>query len=197
MSGFRYFALHKPFEMLSQFSGGAPGLRMLGELPYEFPEGIHAIGRLDYESEGLLLLTNDSSVTRRLFRPEAAHPRSYLVNVYRNLAEEDLERLRSGVQLRVRGGGDYLTAPALVERVPRPEWLPRGGSELRADIAQDWLRITLREGKYRQVRKMTRAVRHPCKRLVRLQIGGMKLDGLAAGELREYSAAGFFGELGI
>jgi 23S rRNA pseudouridine2457 synthase len=197
MSDFRYFALHKPFGMLSQFIGGHRGLRMLGDLPYEFPEGIHAIGRLDYESEGLLLLTTDSSVTRRLYRPEAVHPRTYLVNVYRKPSEETLQQLRAGVQLVIKGGEDYVTTPALVERVPRPDWLPRGGAELAANIEQDWLEITLTEGKYRQVRKMLAAVRHKCRRLVRLQIGGMKLEGLKAGELREYSADAFFGELGI
>jgi len=197
MSDLRYFALHKPFGMLSQFIGGARGLRMLGGLPYDFPEGIHAIGRLDYESEGLLLLTTDSTVTRRLYNPAAAHPRTYLVNVYRSPSEETLQQLRSGVALVIKGGESYTTTPAKVERVPRPEWLPRGGTELRADIEQDWLEITLTEGKYRQVRKMLAAVRHKCRRLVRLQIGAMTLDGLQSGELREYSGEAFFRELGI
>ncbi len=194
---FRYFALHKPFGMLSQFVGGDPGMRMLGDLPHDFPEGIHAIGRLDYESEGLLLLTTDSSVTRRLFDPKAAHPRTYLVNVYKDVGEDELQQLRTGVPIQIRGGEMYTTAPAQVVKVPRPDWLPRGGTELREDISQDWLQITLAEGKYRQVRKMLKAVRHPCRRLVRLNIGGMLLGDLPAGAIREYDAETFFGELGI
>jgi 23S rRNA pseudouridine2457 synthase len=194
---FRYFALHKPFAMLSQFEGGAPGLRMLGALPFDFPEGIHAVGRLDYESEGLLLLTTDSSVTRRLFDPLAAHPRTYLVNVYKHPDAAAIASLRDGVEIIVRGGERYRTAPALADRVPRPDWLPRDGYELREDIPQDWLEITLTEGKHRQVRKMLKEVGHPCKRLLRLSIGNMKLDDLPSGELREYSGNAFFDALGV
>ncbi len=193
----RYFALHKPYGMLSQFSGGHPGLRMLGDLPYEFPEGIHAVGRLDYTSEGLLLLTTDQSVTRRLFDPAASHPRSYLVNVYRPVSDETIARLASGISIRVKGGLDYETAPAIVARAVRPAALPRIGHELRADLPQDWLLMTLTEGKHRQVRKMLQAAHHPCHRLIRLSIGGLALGDLAAGELRELSGADFFGTLGI
>lgn len=194
---FRYFALNKPFGMLSQFVGGAPGLRMLGALDFDFPEGIHAVGRLDYESEGLLLLTTDSSLTRRLFDPQKSHPRSYVVNVYKRPSDDALEQLRNGVVMTIRGGVDYRTSPAIVERVDRPAGLLRGGFELREDIGQDWLRITLTEGKYRQVRKMMKAVRHPVHRLIRTTIGGMELGDLAPGAIREYDAEGYFGTLGI
>jgi 23S rRNA pseudouridine2457 synthase len=100
-ASYRYFALHKPYGMLSQFVGGHPGLRMLSHLPYAFPEGIHAIGRLDYTSEGLLLLTTDPAVTKRLFHPDARHPRSYLVNVYWPVADSKLERLATGIPIRI------------------------------------------------------------------------------------------------
>ncbi len=193
----RYFALHKPYGMLSQFIGGHPGLRMLSDLPIDFPEGIHAVGRLDYTSEGLLLLTTDPAVTRRLFHPAAAHPRSYLVNVYKPVSDGTLERLEAGLPIRVKGGLDYTTAPAIVTRQERPDWLSRITQELRADIPQDWLRITLTEGKFRQVRKMLQAVYHPCHRLIRLSIGGMELGGLCSGEVRELGAAEFYGELGL
>ena len=193
----RYFALHKPYGMLSQFTGGHPGLRMLGDLPFAFPEGIHAVGRLDYTSEGLLLLTTDQKVTRRLFDPAARHPRSYLVNIYKQVSDVTIAQLASGISIRIKGGLDYTTAPAIVTRVERPASLPRITHELREDIPQDWLCITLTEGKFRQVRKMLQAVYHPCHRLIRLSIGGMELGDLRSGELRELDAAAFFGGLGI
>ena len=193
----RYFAINKPYGMLSQFVGGYPGLPMLGDLDFPFPEDTHAIGRLDYTSEGLLLLTTNKAITKILFNPAAAHPRSYLVNVYKRVSDETLERLSTGVTIRIRGGLDYTTAPAVVSRCPRRASLPRIAHELREDIAQDWLLITLTEGKHRQVRKMLQAVHHPCHRLIRLSIGGMVLGDLESGAVRELSEDDFFRELGL
>lgn len=183
--------------MLSQFIGGHPGLRMLGELNYNFPEGIHAVGRLDYTSEGLLLLTTNPAITKLLFSSAVPHPRTYLVNVYKQVSDSTIEALRTGIPIRVKGGVDYTTTPCQVVKVPRPHWLPRNTHELREDIRQDWLTITLTEGKYRQVRKMLQNVYHPCHRLIRLSIDGIKLDGLAAGEVREMSEQDFFQQLQI
>lgn len=193
----RYFAINKPYGMLSQFAGGHPGMAMLGDLFFSFPEGIHAVGRLDYTSEGLLLLTTNKAVTKLLFNPAAAHPRGYLVNVYKRVSDETMDQLASGVTIRIRGGSDYTTAPAIVNRHARPAALPRLVHELREDIAHDWLLMTLAEGKYRQVRKMLQAVHHPCHRLIRLSIGRMSLADLASGAVREMSEDAFFGELGL
>lgn len=192
---YRYFAIHKPYGMLSQFIGGHKGLRMLGDLDFDFPEGIHAIGRLDYNSEGLLLLTTNPAITKLLFSSAAPHPRKYLVNVYKAVSDETLERLRSGVSIRIKGGVDYITTTCLVERVQRPDWLPRNVHEMRADIAQDWLEITLTEGKYRQVRKMLQNVLHPCHRLIRLSIDELELGDLAVESVRELSEDLFFRSL--
>jgi 23S rRNA pseudouridine2457 synthase len=193
----RYYALNKPYGMLSQFIGGHPGLAMLSDLPYSFPEGIHAVGRLDYTSEGLLLLTTDQKVTKKLFNPAAQHPRTYLVNVYRHVSDDTIAQLENGVSIRIKGGGDYTTAPAIVKRVERPLSLPRITHELRADIRQDWLTITLTEGKFRQVRKMLQMVHHPCHRLIRLSIGQLQLGDLRSGELREMNEQEFFEGIGI
>jgi 23S rRNA pseudouridine2457 synthase len=183
--------------MLSQFVGGHPGFPMLGDLDFSFPEGTHALGRLDYTSEGLLLLTTNKAMTKILFNPEAGHTRSYLVNVYKKVSDATIQALASGISIRIRGGEDYVTAPAIVARCARPEGLPRITHELRADIAQDWLTITLTEGKHRQIRKMLQSVHHPCHRLIRLSIGGMQLGNLAAGEVRELTEQQFFSELGL
>lgn len=183
--------------MLSQFTGGAPGLRQLGDLGYDWPEGIHAVGRLDYRSEGLLLLTTDTSVTRRLFQGPVPHRREYLVQASRKMTAETLEKLRSGVSIQVEGSGYHLAVPAAIELTERPDWLVYLPHELRADIPNTWLSITLTEGKYHQVRKMLRAVGHPVRRLVRVGMEGMLLAGLEVGELREYGKEKFLAQLGL
>jgi 23S rRNA pseudouridine2457 synthase len=197
VSPYRYFAIHKPYGMLSQFVGGHPGLPMLGDLPFAFPEGTHAVGRLDYTSEGLLLLTTNKAITKLLFNPAAAHHRTYLVNVYKCVSDDTIGQLTSGVGIRIKGGDNYTTAPAVVMRAARPKALPRITHELREDIPQDWLTITLTEGKHRQIRKMLQAVYHPCHRLIRLSIGGMVLGDLASGGVRELGEELFFEELGL
>ena len=183
--------------MLSQFIGGAPGLRMLGDIDYPFPDGIHAIGRLDNHSEGLLLLTTNPKVTKLLFESTTKHPRTYLVQVYREISEDTIEQLRTGVPIRIKGGLDYTTTPCEVNRVSRPENMPFGHYELRNDIPNSWLQITLTEGKFRQVRKMLTAVRHRCMRLIRLSIEDLQLGDLAAGAVRELDEATFFRQLNI
>jgi 23S rRNA pseudouridine2457 synthase len=193
----RYFAINKPYSMLSQFIGGSRGLRMLGSFDFDFPEGIHALGRLDYHSEGLLLLTTNKAMTKILFESDKPHPRTYLVNVYRPVSDETIQQLSSGVSIRIKGGGDYITAPAIVARASRPEGLPRITHELREDIQQDWLTITLTEGKYRQIRKMLQGVHHPCHRLIRLSIGGMSLGTLPIGGVKELSEEDFCSQLGL
>jgi 23S rRNA pseudouridine2457 synthase len=183
--------------MLSQFVGGHPGLKMLGDLDFPFPEGIHAIGRLDYNSEGLLLLTTNPAITRLLFSSGVPHPRTYLVNVYRIVSDETLHQLRTGVTIRIKGGEDYVTLPCDVQRVARPAGLPRNAHEMREDLAQDWLKITLTEGKFRQVRKMLQNVFHPCHRLIRLSIDGLTLGDLQSGVVREMDEAAFFRQLNL
>lgn len=188
----RYFAIHKPYYMLSQFTGGHPGLRMLGELDYDFPEGIHAVGRLDHTSEGLLLLTTNKAVTRLLFQSSEPHKRTYLVQAYKEVGPEKLQLLRQGITIKIQEGMDYVTTPCDVNIVTRPTDLTHNPHELRADIAQTWMTITLTEGKYRQIRKMLQNAGHPCRRLIRLSIEDMELDGLKPGEVREMEEATFF-----
>jgi len=191
----RYFLLNKPYDMLSQFIGGQG--RMLGELGYAFPEGTHPIGRLDNHSEGLLILTTNKKVTKLLFQSEVPHTRTYLVRVYREVSAETLEKLRTGVTIRIKGNVDYVTTPCEVELVKEPENLFPGGYEYRAGLPHSWLRITLTEGKYHQIRKMTRAVGHPCQRLIRVAIENLRLGDLLAGQVREVGEEVFFEKLGL
>ncbi len=188
-----YFLLNKPYDMLSQFIGGEG--RMLGELDHAFPEGIHAVGRLDNHSEGLLILTTDKKITKLLFQGEVPHSRTYLVKVYREVSDETLEKLMTGITIRIKGNVDYTTTPCEVTKVPEPEDLFPGGYEYRAGLPHTWLRITLTEGKYHQIRKMTRVVGHPCQRLIRVAIEDLMLGDLLPGELREVEEEVFYKKL--
>lgn len=178
--------------MLSQFTGGHPGLRMLGELDYAFPEGIHALGRLDHTSEGLLLLTTNKAITRLLFQSNEPHKRTYLVQAYKHVGQEKLQLLRDGITIKIQDGVDYVTTPCDIQIVDRPAGLAHNPHELRPDIAQTWMTITLTEGKYRQIRKMLQNAGHPCRRLIRLSIEEVVLDGLQPGEVREMDEESFF-----
>lgn len=182
--------------MVSQFiSPDKVGL--LGDLDYNFPEGIHAIGRLDNYSEGLLILTTNKKVTKLLFESKVPHKRTYLVRVKHKVSPESLEQLRTGVTIRIKGGIDYVTPPCEVEIVDSPEYLSIEQQELRDYVAHTWLSITLTEGKFHQVRKMVAAVNHRCKRLIRISIEGLELGDLSPGSIREIKEQDFFEKLKI
>jgi 23S rRNA pseudouridine2457 synthase len=195
-SGHRYFVINKPANMVSQFVS-SDDVRLLGDLDFSFPEGTHAIGRLDSHSEGLLILTTNKSVTRLLFQGEIPHKRVYLVHVAHVVSEETLSLLRNGIGIRIKGGVDYLTTPCEVQIVKKPEGLwPRYEQE-REDVPHTWLSITLTEGKYHQVRKMVRTAGHRCKRLIRVSIEDLELGNLQPGGVREVGEDEFFLKLKI
>lgn len=182
--------------MVSQFvSPHKVGL--LGDLNFDFPEGTHAIGRLDLDSEGLLLLTTDKRVTRLLFLAEKPHIRTYLVMVQNEMSEATLHRLRDGIPIKIKDGEMYIAKPVSIEKVSDPEKLYPSATDHRSGYAHTWLLITLTEGKFRQVRKMVLAAKHRCQRLIRLSISNMPLGELKPGEVKELSAAVFFDRLGI
>lgn len=190
----RYFILNKPYNMVSQFIS-THDVALLGNLDFDFPEGTHAIGRLDNYSEGLLLLTTNKKVTRLLFQGEVPHTRTYLVQVKSRVNEENLERLRTGISICVKGGTAYTTNPCKADIVQKPENLFSSGYELREGVPCTWLRITLTEGKFHQVRKMVAAIHHRCKRLIRVSVEEIGLEGLQPGEVREIGEMEFFEKL--
>jgi 23S rRNA pseudouridine2457 synthase len=194
-SGHRYFIINKPANMVSQFVS-SDAVRLLGDLDYDFPEGIHAIGRLDNHSEGLLILTTNKKVTRLLFQGEIPHKRVYLVHVAHVVTDATLTLLRTGIPIRIKGGEDYVTAPCEVEVVSKPAGLsPQYEKEW--EVPHTWLSITLTEGKYHQVRKMVRTAGHRCKRLIRLSIENLDLGDLEPGGVREVEEVEFFEKLKI
>ncbi len=174
-------ALNKPFGVLCQFtaSDGRPTLA-----DYVSDKNVYPAGRLDHDSEGLLLLTDDGPLAHRLTDPRHKQPKTYLVQVDGALTDEAVQALRRGVLLN-----DGPTLPASAERAQEPAWLwPRDPPvRFRKTIPTSWLSITLREGRNRQVRRMTAAVGFPTLRLIRVRIGPHALDGLAPGQTRVLS----------
>ena len=190
-TGHRYFMINKPYDMVSQFVSTHP-VRLLGDLDFHFPEGTHPIGRLDRNSEGLLILTTDKKVTRLLFDAKTPHKRNYLVKVKYEVSPDSLEQLRKGLPIRVEGGGYYVTSPCEAEIIQRPENLFDSGQERKEYTPHTWLKISLTEGKFRQVRKMVSAIHHRCVRLIRWSIEDLELADLPVGGVRELEEKPFF-----
>lgn len=172
---------NKPMNVLSQFtdSGTAGSPRATLSDYIELPN-VYPAGRLDRDSEGLLLLTDDGRLQARIADPRFKLPKTYLVQVEGEVGEASLVQLRSGVRL-----SDGLTRPALAEAIDPPELWPRDPPvRFRKTVPDCWLRLTISEGRNRQVRRMTAAVGHPALRLVRWAVGDWTLAGLAPGEWR-------------
>lgn len=172
---------NKPYGVLSQFTPEA-GHRALDE--FGFPPGVYAAGRLDHDSEGALLLTDDGRLIKKLLDPKYEHPRTYLVQVDGQITEEALRQLAKGVVIK-----GYRTKPCKAEMAVPPEdlWERVPPIRYRANIPTSWIRLTLVEGKNRQVRHMTAAVGFPTLRLIRVQIGDLTLGDLKPGEWRVIS----------
>lgn len=175
-------ALNKPMNMLSQFTsdGGWPALGALG-----LPKDVYAAGRLDRDSEGLLLLTDDGRLQARIASPKFKFPKVYFALVEGKPDDQAFARLRAGVDLK-----DGRTAPCKVEAVSAPDWIWERDPpvRIRKTIPDTWARLTLTEGRNRQVRRMCAAVGFPVIRLVRFSIGHHDIRGLPPGAWREITA---------
>jgi 23S rRNA pseudouridine2457 synthase len=179
----RHLAFYKPYGVLTQFTDAAGRATLKDFVPVP---GVYPVGRLDRDSEGLLLLTDDGRLAHRLTDPRYEHPRSYLVQVERVPALAALESLRRGIMLR-----DGPTRPADVALLDQTPALPDRPVPIRfrKNVPTAWLRLVLREGRNRQVRRMTAAVGHPTLRLVRVGVGPIELGGLEPGQWRVLTAA--------
>lgn len=194
MEKFRYFILNKPYNMVSQFVSSHE-LPLLCDVDFKFPIGTHAVGRLDKNSEGLLLLTTNKKITKLLFQGKVPHVRKYLVQVRGIATQETLNRLNLGVNISVANNMDYKTKPCEALIVEKPVDLFSSGYELHPNVPNTWIEISLTEGKFHQVRKMMTAVGHPCKRLIRVSIEDLDLGKLKPGEIAEISETDFFTKL--
>lgn len=178
----RLVLLNKPFHVLSQFTDAGGRATLAGLVPLT---GVYPAGRLDYDSEGLLLLTDDGGLAHRLTSPRKATWKTYWVQVEGSPGDADLEPLRGGVLLN-----DGPTLPARVRLMDEPALWPRDPPvRYRAAIPTRWIELSIREGRNRQVRRMTAAIGFPTLRLVRWRIGDWTLDGLAPGEWRSLQVA--------
>lgn len=181
----QYFIFHKPYNVLSQFSGEG-GKETLADYLRNLPKNVYPAGRLDYDSEGLLLLTDDKPLTHFLLDPMFDHPRTYWVQVDGAINDDAIRKLEQGVLISIDGkkyrtrnaiAAIFNEIPLVSERNPPVRF--------RKNIPTSWISLTLTEGKNRQVRKMTAAVGFPTLRLIRYSIGNLTLEGLAPGEYRQ------------
>ena len=183
MPDFKYYIIYKPYLMLSQFSREG-NHAVLGDL-YDFPKDVYPVGRLDSDSEGLLILTNDNHLKHQLLEPKFAHEREYLVQVEGIPDETDLEQIRKGVIIRINKK-DYKTLPAKVELITEPKNIPERTPPVRfrQSIPTSWLKLVLTEGKNRQVRRMTAKIGFPTLRLIRYRIEKLHLGNMKDAEVK-------------
>lgn len=182
--------------MVSQFVS-SHAVPLLGDLHFSFPEGTHAIGRLDKDSEGLLLLTTDKAITRLIFSGDKRHKRVYLVMLQNKMPEGTFEHLAAGVKIKIKKGEEYVARPDSLQRITMPVSLYAWAADRREVYPHTWLLITLTEGKYRQVRKMALAVKHRCLRLIRLQIEDITIEGIPPGTVKELDQESFYRLAGL
>lgn len=174
----KVIVFNKPFDTLSQFTDGE-GRKTLAD--FVNVKGVYAAGRLDRDSEGLMILTNDGILQARLTQPSSKSPKTYWVQVDGAPTEEDLDKLRKGVELK-----DGMTLPAQVEVMDAPEvWERNPPVRFRANIPTTWLSITIIEGRNRQVRRMTANIGFPTLRLIRYSMGDVTLGDLQPGEWKQ------------
>jgi 23S rRNA pseudouridine2457 synthase len=179
LNNFKYFILNKPYGVLSQFTD-KEGRKTLGDI-YRFPEDVYSVGRLDMDSEGLLLLTNDKSLTDFLLNPLYEHEKEYYVQIEGIPQESSLEKLRNGVLINGKK-----TLPSKVRKIDEPDFPKRiPPIRTRKNIPTSWLSISITEGRNRQVRKMTAQVGHPTLRLIRVRIKNLLIDHLLPGSIRK------------
>lgn len=191
----RHFILHKPFGYLSQFVTNQKqrkNKKLLGEL-HELPKGTMAVGRLDEDSEGLLLLTTDGKMSD-LVRSRKIE-KEYYVQVDGEITKEATDQLMKGVEISINGK-KYMTKACKAARLDAPPTFEPRTRKIRSDRhgPTSWLSLTITEGKFRQVRKMTAAVGFPTLRLIRVRIGNIKLNPLAPGEIMEVDCFRLDGE---
>jgi 23S rRNA pseudouridine2457 synthase len=184
MTKHQHFIIHKPLGYLSQFvfnQSKRKNKKLLGEL-YDFPDGIMAIGRLDKNSEGLLLLTTDGKISEAIRSKKVE--KEYYVELDGEITNEAIEQLKTGVEIKLKGE-KYNTLPCQAKRLfPIPVFESAKPTKTR-HRPSSWLSIILTEGKFRQVRKMTAQVGFPTLRLIRIRVGSVNLDKLPAGEVIE------------
>lgn len=193
-----YYVIFKPYGVLSQFSRPEPQHKTLADIGFKFPKDVYPVGRLDKDSEGLLILTNDKRLNHRLLNPDFAHRRTYAVQVDGQMTDDAIQVLEKGVDIKL-GKTMYHTLPASAKLLPEGIGLPERDPPVRfrKTIPTSWLELTLVEGKNRQVRKMCAKTGFPVLRLVRTRIEKLGLEGLFPGDVKEVDGKGLRELLGV
>ncbi|HVZ97645.1 MAG TPA: pseudouridine synthase [Chitinophagaceae bacterium] len=183
---FRYYIIYKPYNVLSQFTSG-DGKKTLKNF-FSIPSDVYPVGRLDYDSEGLLILTDDHFLNHQLLHPVHEHEREYIVQVEGNISVNAVEELKKGVLINLKGKR-YTTKKCFAEKIEQPPFVPERipPVRFRKNVPDSWLRIILTEGKNRQVRKMAAKAGFPTLRLIRYRIEGVTLSHLQPGEMKSLS----------
>lgn len=183
----KYFIVHKPFHVLSQFSS-QEGKKTLKDF-FDVPSNVYPVGRLDYDSEGLLILTDDKKLNQFLLNPLNAHEREYWVQVEEDITESAIKELQEGVSININGK-IYHTKKCKAEKMMVTKIEERTPPiRVRKSIPDSWIKLILQEGKNRQVRKMTAHVGFPTLRLIRYRIEKITLDHLHSGEMKMLTQA--------
>lgn len=190
-----YYIIYKPYKMISQFTSSHKK-KCLDLLEFSFPKDVYPLGRLDENSEGLLILTNDKSLNFKLLNPEFEHKRVYLVQLQGIITPEALKQIETGITIAL-DAGPYITKPCKVKQVKKPENLPPRGHPISEQLPTSWIELTLTEGKYHQVRKMTAGAGFPCIRLIRIAIEDIRLESMLPGEIRELKRDAVYKKLHI
>jgi 23S rRNA pseudouridine2457 synthase len=179
-----YFIVHKPFNTLSQFSA-SDGKKTLKDF-FDIPLNAYPVGRLDYDSEGLLIITDDKKLNHYLLNPQHHHEREYWVQVEGDISQQQINILQNGVDINVNGKL-YHTKKCAVEKFMHPPQVSIRNPPIRfrKSVPDSWIKIILTEGKNRQVRKMTAAVGYPTLRLIRYRIEKVTLQNLQPGEMKK------------
>ncbi|MDB5193378.1 MAG: pseudouridine synthase [Segetibacter sp.] len=189
-----YFVIYKPYLVLSQFTS-QEGKETLAH-HFNVPKEVYPVGRLDYDSEGLLILTNDKQLNNRLLNPMHQHEREYWVQVEGTVTEEALKNLQQGLTISIDGKPFKTAKSKALILTPEPNVPVRNPPiRYRKNIATSWISLSLTEGKNRQVRRMTAAVGFPTLRLIRYRIEKVTIEGLQPGEIKELSKEKLYGLL--
>ena len=190
-----YYIIYKPYKMISQFTS-THKKKCLDSLDFTFPKDVYPVGRLDENSEGLLILTNDKSLNFKLLTPEFEHKRVYLVQLQGIVTADALKQIETGISIAL-DSGSYVTKPCKIKQVKKPGNLPLRAHPVSELLATSWIELTLTEGKYHQVRKMTAGAGFPCIRLIRIAIEEVRLETMQPGDVRELKRDAVYKKLHI
>jgi 23S rRNA pseudouridine2457 synthase len=192
-----YYIVYKPFMMLSQFTTEL-GKRTLADLDFKFPTDVYTIGRLDEDSEGFLILSNDKNLNYKLLDPKFEHVRTYLVQVDGAVTGKAIEELSREVEISIKGN-TYQTQSCEAEAINEPDNIPERTPPIRfrKNIPTSWIKLSIKEGKNHQVRKMTAKVGFPTLRLIRYSTEQLDVNGMKPGEVKEIEKEAIYKGLNI